>query len=442
MGTINNLGKFDADFFGFSVEQAHACDPMLRMLLEHSYEAVIDAGINPKQLRGKNTAVIVGLAYNEAYVKFLYEDYQIGGINIIGCSRATIANMISYFLNLKGPSYTMDSACSSAIHAIALGYHCIMSVPDAWTFEEAATVPCVYSTVYYALYILGKMKKGDKILIHSGTGGIGQAAIHLALHEGCEIFTTVGTHEKRDFIKELFPTILDEHIGNSRDVSFEQMIMRQTHGRGVDIVLNSLAEEKLIASVRCLAQNGRFLEIGKFDMVSNNCLSMSLFQKGISFYGVLLDNMFTSKHKSKSLLSNMIADGLEDGAIKPIRATIFSKSDIEAAFRYMASGQHMGKIIINIQEKDKSSCESVVAYRRYYCVKDKSYIIIGGLGGFGLELTDWLILRGARNIVLISRTGIKNGYQRVKVRLWESYGVNVQIVKNIDVSDPKIANIF
>ncbi|KAL6257917.1 hypothetical protein P5V15_011516 [Pogonomyrmex californicus] len=310
-------------------------------------------------------------------------------------------------------------------------------IPDAWTFEEAATVPCVYSTVYYALYILGKMKKGDKILIHSGTGGIGQAAIHLALHEGCEIFTTVGTHEKRDFIKELFPTILDEHIGNSRDVSFEQIIMRQTHGRGVDIVLNSLAEEKLIASVRCLAQNGRFLEIGKFDMVSNNCLNMSLFQKGISFYGVLLDNMFTSKHKSKSLLSNMIADGLENGAIKPIRATIFSKSDIEAAFRYMASGQHMGKIIINIQEKDKSSCESVIAYRRYYCVKDKSYIIIGGLGGFGLELTDWLILRGARNIVLISRTGIKNGYQRVKVRLWESYGVNVQIVKNIDVSDPK-----
>ncbi|KAL6257910.1 hypothetical protein P5V15_011509 [Pogonomyrmex californicus] len=79
----------------------------------------------------------------------------------------------------------------------------------------------------------------------------------------------------------------------------------------------------------------------------------------------------------------------------------------------------------------------VVAYRRYYCVKDKSYIIIGGLGGFGLDLTDWLILRGARNIVLISRTGIKNGYQRVKVRLWESYNVNVQIVKNIDVSDPK-----
>ncbi|XP_025263301.1 fatty acid synthase-like isoform X3 [Camponotus floridanus] len=157
------------------------------------------------------------------------------------------------------------------------------NIPDTWTFEDAATIPCVYSTCYLALYIYGKMKKGDKILIHSGTGGIGQAAIHLALNEGCEVFTTVGTTEKREFIKRTFPTITDKYIGNSRDTSFEQMIMLQTNGYGVDIVLNSLSEEKLIASVRCLARNGRFLEIGKFDLVSNNPLDMIMFQKGESF---------------------------------------------------------------------------------------------------------------------------------------------------------------
>ncbi|XP_071649609.1 fatty acid synthase-like [Temnothorax longispinosus] len=311
-------------------------------------------------------------------------------------------------------------------------------IPDAWTFEAAATVPCVYSTVYLALYIHGKMKKGNKILIHSGTGGIGQAAIHLALKEGCEVFTTVGTRDKRNFIKKMFPIILDKHIGNSRDTSFEQMIMRETNGRGVDIVLNSLAEEKLIASIRCLAQNGRFLEIGKFDFISNNPLGMSVFQKGISFHGILLDNMMCpGDHKYKSLLSKMIADGLKDGVIKPIQVKVFSKTEIEEAFRYMASGKHMGKIIIKIQEKDKPLDKPIVAYRRYYCLRNKSYIILGGLGGFGLELTDWLIFRGARNVVLISRTGIKNGYQRKKVRLWKSYGVNVLIIKNIDVADPK-----
>jgi len=185
------------------------------------------------------------------------------------------------------------------------------------------------------------MKKVNKVLIHSGTGGIGQAAIHLALKEGCEVFTTVGTSEKRTFIKKTFPTILDRRIGNSRDTSFEQMIMRETEGRGVDIVLNSLAEEKLIASVRCLAQNGRFLEIG----ISNNPLGMSAFQKGISFHGILLDSVIdTHNHKYKSLLSKMIADGLRNGTFKPIQTKIFYKTEIEDAFRYMASGKHMGKV--------------------------------------------------------------------------------------------------
>ncbi|XP_011705436.1 PREDICTED: fatty acid synthase-like, partial [Wasmannia auropunctata] len=97
------------------------------MLLEHSYEAIIDAGINPKRLRGKDTAVIIGTSFIESQEKFLYENVQIGGQNIIGCSKSTTANMISYHLDLKGPSYTVDTACSSSLYAIALGYSYIMS---------------------------------------------------------------------------------------------------------------------------------------------------------------------------------------------------------------------------------------------------------------------------------------------------------------------------
>lgn len=217
-------------------------------------------------------------------------------------------------------------------------------VPDKWTMEDAATVPCVYSTCYYALYIKGKMKKGDKVLIHSGTGGIGQAAIHLALYEGCEVFTTVGTVEKRQFIRETFPSIFEDHIGNSRDISFEQIIMQYTGGRGVDIVLNSLAEEKLQASVRCLANGGRFLEIGKFDMVSNNFLDVSVFSKGISFYGILLDKLLLSNSEQKAILWKGITEGLENGAIKPLCRKVFEKNEIETAFKYMAAGKHIGKV--------------------------------------------------------------------------------------------------
>ncbi|KMQ96487.1 fatty acid synthase [Lasius niger] len=219
-------------------------------------------------------------------------------------------------------------------------------IPDKWTMEDAATVPCVYSTCYYSLYLRGKMKNGDKVLIHSGTGGIGQAAIYLALYEGCEVFTTVGSVEKRHFIRETFPSIPENHIGNSRDTSFEQMIMQRTGGRGVDIVLNSLAEEKLQASIRCLASGGRFLEIGKFDIISNNPLEIFVFSKGITFHGIFLDILFSAKPESKAILWNKVTEGLKNGAIKPLCRKVFEKDEIEAAFRYMAAGNigHIGKV--------------------------------------------------------------------------------------------------
>ncbi|XP_011503082.1 PREDICTED: fatty acid synthase-like [Ceratosolen solmsi marchali] len=309
-------------------------------------------------------------------------------------------------------------------------------IPANWSLEDAATVPCVYGTSYYALYMRGRMKKGDKVLIHAGTGGVGQAAINLALHEGCEIFTTVGTPDKRNFIRKNFPQIPDDHIGNSRDISFEQMIIQQTKGRGVDIVLNSLAEEKLQASVNCLAWGGRFLEIGKFDLTSNNPLGMEVFLREISFSGIMLDHLISEPRAKKIELYDLMYKGLESGAVKPLIRTVFEKDQVEAAFRYMAAGKHIGKVIVKMRNEDQSLDRSMgaltTAIPRYYCHKDCSYIVLGGLGGFGLELVDWLILRGAKNLVLTSRSGVKSGYQKMRMNLWEKYGIKVIIMKGMN----------
>jgi fatty acid synthase len=145
-------------------------------------------------------------------------------------------------------------------------------IPDKWTMEEASTVPVVYGTAYYALVVRGGLEPGESVLIHSGSGGVGQAAISICLSMGCEVYTTVGSNEKREYLKKEFPQLTDKNFANSRDTSFEQHVLRQTAGRGVDVVLNSLSEEKLQASVRCLAQHGRFLEIGKYDLSQNNPL--------------------------------------------------------------------------------------------------------------------------------------------------------------------------
>ncbi|KAI4476277.1 hypothetical protein M0804_013731 [Polistes exclamans] len=307
-------------------------------------------------------------------------------------------------------------------------------IPESWSLEDAATVPSVYCTSVAALYTYGKMKKGDKVLIHAGSGGVGQAAINLALYEGCEVFTTVGTIEKRKFIKQTFPSIDDYHIGTSRDTSFEQLVLQQTDGAGVDIVLNSLADEKRLASLRCLARGGRFLEIGKFDFIADIPLSIEFFMKEISFHVIMLDTIMTSFETVKNEISSEFSKLLKENAIKPLNRTVFGKDQVETALRYMAAGKHIGKVLIKIQEEKEPMIRQILAEPSYMCFPNKSYIIFGGLGGFGLELIDWLILRNAQNIIIISRNGVKTGYQRMRINIWESYGVNIKILVGLDAA--------
>jgi len=152
--------------------------------------------------------------------------------------------------------------------------HFLWSVPDDWSLEQAATVPVAYSTAFYALVVRGRIRAGETVLIHSGSGAVGQAAISIALQRGCRVLTTVGSDDKRQYLQQLFPQLGDESFADSRDSNFWRTLQKATDGRGVDVVLNSLAEDKLQSSVRLLARHGRFLEIGKFDLSNNTPLGM------------------------------------------------------------------------------------------------------------------------------------------------------------------------
>ncbi|XP_069728923.1 fatty acid synthase [Phaenicophaeus curvirostris] len=315
----------------------------------------------------------------------------------------------------------------------------LWEVPKNWTLEEAASVPVVYATAYYALVVRGGMKKGESILIHSGSGGVGQAAIAIALSMGCRVFATVGSTEKRKYLQARFPQLDANSFASSRDTTFEQHIMRVTKGKGVNLVLNSLAEEKLQASLRCLAQHGRFLEIGKFDLSNNSQLGMALFLKNVAFHGILLDAIFESDNQDWRIVSELLVKGIKDGVVKPLRSTVFNKEEVEAAFRFMAQGKHIGKVMIKVQEEEKeynlrkSEPVTVSAISRTACPPTKSYILVGGLGGFGLELAQWLIERGAQKLVLTSRSGIRTGYQAKRVEEWKALGVQV-LVSTRDVA--------
>ncbi|XP_074080916.1 fatty acid synthase [Macrotis lagotis] len=317
--------------------------------------------------------------------------------------------------------------------SVLLSSDFLWDVPTKWTLEEAASVPVVYTTAYYSLVVRGGIKQGETVLIHSGSGGVGQAAIAIALSMNCRVFTTVGSAEKRAYLQAKFPKLDATSFANSRNTSFEQHVMKHTGGKGVDLILNSLAEEKLQASVRCLAQHGRFLEIGKFDLSNNHALGMAIFLKNVAFHGILLDALFEEGNDNWKQVADLVKAGIQSGVVQPLKCTVFGRDQVEDAFRYMAQGKHIGKVVIKVQEEEKQDVMNgakpnlISAISKTFCPNYKSYIITGGLGGFGLELAQWLILRGAEKLVLTSRSGIRTGYQAKRIQEWQQEGIQVLV---------------
>lgn len=209
----------------------------------------------------------------------------------------------------------------------------------------------------------------------------------------------------------------EENIGNSRDCSFERMVKLRTKGAGVDYVLNSLAEDKLHASIRCLGHGGTFLEIGKFDLANDTKIGLGCFLKELCFRSVLVDNLFSARASEKFKVYDLVEQDLRRGVIQPLHSTVFDVHELEKAYRYLSTGKHIGKVVLKIRENafDEYTVP-IEALPRVYCDEEMVYIIPGGLGGFGLELADWLIIRGARKLVLSSSRGITKTYQSYRIR--------------------------
>lgn len=227
----------------------------------------------------------------------------------------------------------------------------VVKIPDNLSFEDAASIPMAFTTAYVSIFDTGRLQRGERILIHAASGGVGQAAILLAKHVGAEIFATVSTKEKRDFLVEKYE-ILPDHIFSSRDSSFSKGILSKTQGKGVDVVINSLAGTLLQAGLDCLAQFGRFVEIGKRDLAINSNLGMNVFNRSASFTHV--DLLQLEEHRGSQIQRAMveIMRLLSEGHITLLPITVLPLGELESAFRLMQAGRHMGKIIISVKPVD------------------------------------------------------------------------------------------
>ncbi|KAL4899481.1 hypothetical protein BDW74DRAFT_183737 [Aspergillus multicolor] len=281
-----------------------------------------------------------------------------------------------------------------------------MHIPPGLSFEQAASLPALCTTVYICFYKIAHLQRGQTVLIHAGAGGVGQTAIQFAQLIGAEVFTTVGSPDKKALVMDRYGIPAD-HIFSSRDSSFADGILEATDGRGVDVVLNSLAGHLLQASLNIVAPFGHFVEIGKRDIEQNNHLEMRPFSKHITFSS--FDLLALSQHDKRLIHSSLAEIGrlLEEGAISPVYpVSTYPLNDISKVFRLLQSGKITGKAVLSAGPQERVRVVPRVKSARLR--SDASYLLVGGAGGIGRSMAHWLVDHGARNLIIMSRSASTN----------------------------------
>ena len=281
---------------------------------------------------------------------------------------------------------------------MAVDQHRVFARPGRLSMEEAASVLSVYVTAYYSLLHLARLRKGQRVLIHSAMGGVGQAAIALARRAGAEIHATAGTESKREQLRALgVRAAYDSHSFDWYDE-----LMAATAGEGVDAVLNSLAGHHVELCLRALRAGGWHCEIGKVDVYSDSDIGLRVFRKNLRFAVIDVDRLMIDDPLLARELSQTCLDLLDEGTLPPLPVTVFPYKDYARALRLMTSGQHQGKLVLKAPPAG-SRPEFPVADVRPLFDPEATYLVTGGLGGFGLRLLPYLVAAGARHLTLMDR---------------------------------------
>ncbi len=305
----------------------------------------------------------------------------------------------------------------------------VLPRPETLDREEAASVPITFLTAHYALHELARIAPGESILIQAGAGGVGLAALQIAKRAGAVIYATAGTPDKRELLRSLGA----KAVMDSRSLAFADEIMALTNGRGVDIVLNSLAGHAIHKGIACLAPFGRFLELGKRDIYENRRVGLWAFRQNLAFFGIDLSRLMTEKpHLIESMMAEVAAH-LASGDYRALPYRAYPLVRIKDAFRYMAKGQHTGKVVVSIGG-GAAQVRAAPPAPFELQGREGSFLITGGLGGFGLEIARWLVKRGARHLVLVSRRGVADEAATAAIEQLRGSGAEV-VLRAADVAD-------
>ena len=286
-------------------------------------------------------------------------------------------------------AFARDSMRSSVV--VAASY--VIKKPAGMSFAEAATIPVAFLTAQYGFSRLAELKAGQTVLVHSAAGGLGQAAVQLARRAGATVIATAGSEEKRAYLR----TQGLEHVFDSRSESFVDDVLAATGGRGVDVVLNALSGEKIAAGFRALARGGAFLEVGKRDIWSVE--QVANVRPDARYWAFDLGDVVGREPGLAATMFAEIFAGFASGELRPLPVELYPMAAAEHAFRFMASGRHIGKLAL-VRPARPLRAESWQT-----AIEAGTVLITGGTGALGLATARWLLEQGARSLVLVSRTG-------------------------------------
>ncbi|MFF5189616.1 SDR family NAD(P)-dependent oxidoreductase [Streptomyces sp. NPDC000345] len=288
----------------------------------------------------------------------------------------------------------------------------VARIPEGWSFAQAASAPVVFLTAYYALTELGGVRPGESVLVHAAAGGVGMAAVQLARHLGAEVFGTASAG-KWDTLRTLG---LDEvHIASSRDTDFEAAFLAATAGRGMDVVLDSLAGEFVDASLRLLPRGGRFLEMGKTDIRDPDAVAAE--HAGVVYQA--FDLMDVEPERIGRMLAELVVL-FEAGVLEPLPVTCWDVRRAPEAFRYLSQARHVGKVVLTVPAP---------------LDPEGTVLVTGGTGGLGALVARRLVTgHGVRHLLLASRRGLEAPGAPELVAGLQDLGAEVEVAA-LDVAD-------
>ncbi len=291
----------------------------------------------------------------------------------------------------------------------------VAPAPAGMPVTALATLPTVFVSAALS-YELAALKAGDRVLIHAGAGGVGLAAIQLAHAAGAEVYTTASA-KKRAHLRSLGV----KHVFDSRQTAFGQEILDATSGAGVDVVLNSLTGEGFIdASLSCLDQGGRFVELSRRGILSEE--EMAAVRPDVDYFILELDTLKEHDPAWPGASLHGVMEQLASGEVTPLIHSRWPLSEARAAMRFMRAARHLGKIVFTTSPLTRGRLR-----------EDRTYLVTGGLGGIGCALAEWLADHGAGVIVLNGRRSPDEAAEKV-IRTLGNRGATVR-VELADVTD-------